>query len=489
MNEKPNLLFIFTDQQRYDTVGPYGNPNIKTPNLDKLAESSAVFKRAYVAQPVCTPARATIMTGLYPHNHGCVGNNIILGDDVPTIAEMVSGYKTAYMGKWHLGDEMIRQHGFDEWISTEEYRGYVSDPEYRTLNCKYYDYFRSEGFMPDQEGEDYQTISRDFATRVPEVHSKPAFTAREADRFMKENRDKPFMLYVNFLEPHPPFFSVFDDMYDPDEVDLPANFGVELTDDKPSGYHLVRMYAREIGRHVPLKDERTWRKLIAHYWGAVSLVDKYTGKILDSLRENGLEDNTIVVFTSDHGEMMGDFKMIQKGVIHDSSSRVPLFIKIPGVTDNQVRIEEPVGHVDLVPTLLDAMGLETDAALDGKSLLPSIKKAEELKDNEVFIEWNEGIQGGGGKWKKRYEKVPELADKVRKATKTASRTIVTQDGWKLAANIGGEHELYNYIDDPYERVNLYFDGNHDAIIRKLRGRIDAWQRTAGDTLELPSTPE
>ncbi|MDP6039123.1 MAG: sulfatase-like hydrolase/transferase, partial [Candidatus Latescibacteria bacterium] len=153
MARKPNLLFIFTDQQRFDTMRCYGNDFVETPNLNALSESAFVFEHPYVSQPVCTPARSTIMTGLHPHTNGCVNNNIPLREDVPTLAEMVSDdYRCGYFGKWHLGNEVITQHGFDQWMSIEDnYRQYYSKPEYLDILSDYHHFLIRNGFEPDKE--------------------------------------------------------------------------------------------------------------------------------------------------------------------------------------------------------------------------------------------------------------------------------------------------------------------------------------------------
>ena len=142
MTRKPNLLFIFTDQQRADTLGCYGNSLVQTPNLDGLAETSILFENAYVTQPVCTPARSSIMTGLYPHANGCTSNNIPLKPETPTIAEMVpSEYVRGYNGKWHLGDEVIPQHGFEHWLSVDDkYRSHFTRETYSPLLTDYHHY-------------------------------------------------------------------------------------------------------------------------------------------------------------------------------------------------------------------------------------------------------------------------------------------------------------------------------------------------------------
>ncbi len=483
MSARPNLVFFLSDQLRWDHVGAYGNDRIRTPRLDALAKESVLFRRAYCTQPVCTPSRGTIVTGLYPHNHGAVGNNVPLSREARTIAEMVDGYTTAYMGKWHLGDEIIAQHGFSEWLSTEEYKKHLSRPEYKTQNCSYYHFLRQNGFMPDKEVEGVATISRDFATRVPERFSKPAYVAAEASRFIAEHREDPFILFVTFLEPHPPYYSVYDDMYHPDWVDLPPCFDADLAGDKPSIYHLIRRYAYEHGRHQPLRDESDWRRLIARYWGATTLVDTYVGVVLDALRQNGVDERTVVAFTSDHGDMMGDFRMIQKGVIHDSASRVPMMVKIPSLTDSGLTIDEPVSQVDLVPTLLEAMGVSAGTPLDGKSLLPAIDGRADLSDNDVFVEWNLGKNAG--EWATHFSGHTELDEAVRNATDADWRGIVSADGRKLVIHQAGEHELYDVNDDPLERTNLYHRADRQTEIAELRRRIVEWQAKTNDQMELP----
>lgn len=197
MTKTPNIVFIFTDQQRYDSMWVYGNDFVKVPNMNKLAGQSAVFKKTYVTQPICTPSRATMITGLYPHSHGLITNNLCLGEDKPSIAKILKqeGYHTAYIGKWHLGNEVIAQQGFDKWVSTEDYyyKDHFTKEEYKSINCDYHHYLINNRFKPDKEDGEYQYFSRMFATRIPEQYSKPAFIAQEADKYIKEHRNEPFV--------------------------------------------------------------------------------------------------------------------------------------------------------------------------------------------------------------------------------------------------------------------------------------------------------
>ncbi len=182
----PNVLFIFTDEQRADTLSAYGNSQIEMPNLNRLAEQSVVFENTYVTQPVCTPSRSSILTGLYPHTNGCTENNILLSLDIPCLPEMLTSgeYATAYHGKWHLGDEIFAQHGFDEWRSIEDaYIQFYSPDRDRDARSTYHHFLIENGFSPS----DGRMFSRSRAARLPERFGKPAYLAGEASRFIRQN--------------------------------------------------------------------------------------------------------------------------------------------------------------------------------------------------------------------------------------------------------------------------------------------------------------
>lgn len=485
MNQKKyNLLYIFTDQQRFDTLASYGNDKIKVPNLNKLAEDCAVFEKAYVTQPVCTPSRGTLMTGLYPHNHGCIENNDRLKEDIPTLAELIKdeNYSCGYIGKWHLGNEVVKQHGFDHWVSIEDvYREHYAKEEYREIYSDYHHFLVENGFLPDVIKEDEQIFSRFFGTRLPEAFSRPAFIAQKSKAFIRENKDKPFVLYAAFLEPHPPYNSAYDNYYDPEEVLLAPAFHEMLGDNVPLRYQFNIRYQKEVGRQYPLKDEKTWRKLTAQYWGAISLVDKYVGEILECLKENNLWDNTIIVFTSDHGEMMGDYKMLQKMVMLESSVRVPMMIKIPKLTEGGKRIEIPVSQVDLLPTLLDAMDIQAKGKLDGESLMPMITAESEAVGRDVFIEWTG--EEGEHRWF-TVNKDQELAARITEVYGASVRAVVSTDNWKLCLQTAGEHELYDLNTDPLETKNLYGSYQYQEKFEELQAKILEWQKTSNDTLKL-----
>jgi arylsulfatase A-like enzyme len=485
----PNLLFLYTDEQAFNTLAAYGNRRIDMPNLDRLAEQSVVFDQAYVTQPVCTPSRSSLLTGLYPHTTGCTENNVPLPPDLPCLPEMLpeGDYVTGHFGKWHLGDEIFAQHGFDEWVSIEDaYSKYYRDDRDRSARSSYHHFLVDNGFIPDN-GE---IFGRSQAARLPEEYGKPAFLAREASRFIREHRGSPFVLYVNFLEPHMPFFGPRDGQYEPSDMPLPANFETVPTAEQPLKTRLLRQYYQRNGHSgLPLRTAADWQRMIANYWGLCSLVDTHAGAIFDTLDECGLRDNTIVVFTSDHGDMMGAHRLLAKCTVFQEAVRVPLLLRLPGQTRGK-RVTGPVSQIDVVPTLLDLLGQPVSDRLQGRSLRVMMNSENPTSDQDVFIEWN-GPNSGLGADVVGQVQLPEWAaeladvDEVRAAVRDPVRTVVTPDGWKLNCSPQGEHELYNLRDDPFETRNLHGRKEYSQIIDSLAERIRRWQDRTNDAVQLP----
>ncbi|KPJ63978.1 hypothetical protein AMK68_02680 [candidate division KD3-62 bacterium DG_56] len=480
---KPNLLFLFTDEQRHDTMRAYGNPRIQTPNLDALAEQSVVFTRGYVSQPVCTPSRSTIMTGLYPHTSGCLANNVPLDEKIPTVAELFADgdYRSGYLGKWHLGDEIFTQHGFDHWVSIEDtYRRFYRPHRDRSRNCDYYHWLKGHDFEPDVRDGDWSAFSRHLAVGLPSRFSKPAFLAEETSRFIRDNADRPFVAYVNFLEPHMPFTGPYNDRHDPAEVVLPDNFDAPADPDEPLRCRFLREHYRQRGAEgLDLTTESGWRRLIANYWGLVALVDEAVGRILGTLAECGLDDRTIVVFSSDHGDMMGSHRLLAKTVMYEEAVKVPLMIRVPQLSRAPSRVDCPVSQADLVPTLLELMGQPVPAALQGHSLRPLLEGAGGPGEDHVFIEWN-GRESDGA----MHALGPEVADDVNRISGARVRGVVSPDGWRLNLSEADKCELYHLPTDPGETRNLFYSGEHAEVIARLRDRIKAWQERTEDDADV-----
>ena len=478
---KPNLLFLFTDEQRADTLAAYGNRRIRMPNLNGLADQSVVFEQAYVTEPICTPSRSSLLTGLYPHTNGCTANNSPLKPETPCFAEMLDrDYATGYYGKWHLGDEIFAQHGFQHWRSIEDdYIRYYSPGRDRTARSTYHHFLIENGFQPDKG----DLFSRWMAARLPEPFGKPAYLAREACRFIEENRARPFALFVNFLEPHMPFRSPRDEDYSPEEITLPANFDFPPTPEQPLKTRFYCDLFRTAGHHGKVyREESDWREVIARYWGMCGLVDTHAGAILDALERHGLAANTIVVFTSDHGDMMGSHRLLTKAVMFEEAARVPLILRLPGRRTGR-RVRGPVSQIDLLPTLLELMDQPVPSLVQGSSLRPLLESGTERIEKDVFIEWNGDSVGSYGSDGRPLP--DELASKydaaeVLRAIEDPIRTVVTPDGWKLNWSVLGEHELYNLTEDPLETKNLAARPDMRPQIEALHSRIRRWQERTGD---------
>ncbi|MCP4643801.1 MAG: sulfatase-like hydrolase/transferase [bacterium] len=485
---KPNLLFLYTDEQAFNTLACYGNDLIEMPNLNRLAAQSTVFDQAYVTQPVCTPSRSSLLTGQYPHTNGCTENNVALRPDTQCLPEMVedSDYATAHYGKWHLGDELYAQHGFDEWVGIEDgYNRHFTEGRDKDKKSDYHDFLIESGFTP-KRGDRF---GRGEAARLPEEFGKPAFLAREASRFIESNQSRPFMLYVNFLEPHMPFFGPRDHQHDPAEVTLPASFDNPPQSAQPLKARLLREhYLRHGHSGLPLKTEADWRRMIANYWGLCSLVDTHVGTILDTLDACGLRDNTLVVFTSDHGDMMGAHRLLAKCVMYQEAVRVPMLMRFPGQRAG-TRVAGPVSQVDVVPTLLEALGQPIPDHVQGRSLLPTMTTDAPCASDPVVIEWN-GPNNGLGDVAGKVQ-IPEWmrehgsADEIRAAMTDPVRTVISPDGWKLNVSPLGEHELYNLNTDPSETRNVFREAGHAAIVQELAATLHAWQDRTGDAVALP----
>ncbi len=462
--DKPNLLFVWTDEQRADTLAPWGNRRFRVPVLNRLAAESAVFTRCYDTQPVCTPARSSVLTGLWPHTSGCLNNNIALPAATRTLPELLgdADYRNAYMGKWHLGDEVFPQHGFHDWVSMEDgYRDHFSPARDRNTRSSYHHFLREAGYQPDPNSN---TFPRQFAVRRPPEHCKPAFLAREASRFILEHRDRPWLLHVNFLEPHMPFFGPYNDLHSEAEAPVPENYPGAPIEREPERYSGLRRKFHEGGfEGHDLKTRAGWQRLNRNYAGLCAQVDQAVARILWALEASGAAENTVIVFTSDHGEMMGSHGLVGKSVFYEEAMRVPLLVRVPFRKQAPARYDQPVSHIDLVPTLLDLAGRKPPEDLPGESLVRALE-GKQRRDDHVYVEWNSAPAGPNG------------------------RAVLAPDGWKMALYDTDNCLLFDRRNDPLEMHNLYYRTASASVIRRLRAKLEAWQRRTGDRLRLPDPP-
>ena len=477
--DRPNLLYIFTDQQRADTLSCYGNQQIQTPNLNALAAQSFVFDKAYVSQPVCSPARATMMTGLWPHSCGVPSCNVPLAAEIPTLADHLGEpYTTAFMGKWHLGDEIFPQHGFETWVGCEDtYRAHYSSTEKLEVLSPYHHFLVQHGFEPDSTNRGQQVFSRHAAASMPEKFTKASFLGERAAEFIRHQDDRPFALCVSYLEPHPPHTGPCNELYDPLSLPTSPAFRQKPPANAPLITRLMAAYymaSEEYG--IDLQHDIGWRRVMARYWGNITLIDRSLGVILQALEESGQADNTIIVFTSDHGEQLGDHGILGKTVMYEESVRVPLLLKVPQWSKTQTHIAGNFSHIDLVPTLLDLLSQTVPVALQGESRVPVLQGEESLVNNDIFIEWD-------GKDGHPPASIGEA--EINRSMAQPLRTIIAADRWKLNLYQHGPGELYNLNTDPYELENLYDHNHHRERQKDLHSRLLNWQQRTEDNAILP----
>jgi arylsulfatase A-like enzyme len=504
--DKPNLLFLWADQQRPDTMRVYGNSRIHAPSFNRLADECVVLENAYVTQPICTPSRSSVLTGLWPHTNGCTTNGVRLPSTTRALPELLgdADYRTGYFGKWHLGDELFAQHGFEEWVSIEDnYAAGFSPGRDRSQRSDYDRFLREHGYEPDLPSDRF---SRDFASQVPIEHGKPRFLETRAIDFLRRHRGEPFLLHVNFLEPHPPYWGPLNDEHPADEMELPPSYAPPLGADEPLAYRIRRLTDRRLRPHgIDLSTDQGWRRLIANYWGNITCIDRAVGGILRALEELGLADDTIVVYTADHGDMMGAHSMCRKEVMYEEAVKVPLLIRAPRLGKTPTVVRGRFSQIDLVPTLLELMGKPVPAELAGRSLMPAIRRGR--SEEHVFIEWHPGREGFGEDGAEarpaapkgeadRAEKLAALLAEVgggaspeaaQKAIRAHTRAVISPEGWKLCLSDGDRHQLFHLERDPGEMHNLFYTGRHDDVVRRLARRIHEWQRGVEDPVAVEPT--
>ena len=478
MPQPVNILLIFNDQHQQRMMGAYGDDVVWTPRLDELAERSVLFRNAIVAQPVCTPARASLLTGTYGHTHGSVKNNRVLTEDIPTAAEILGGhgYRCGYIGKWHIGNEVVPQRGFEEFYRATEDTYTSNKARVEQGQFSAYDRFlRAKGLSPECT-EPWGHFTRGEACRLPEDVGKPAFTAMQADEFFRTEDDRPFFLTVNLLEPHPPYFSPFDDMYAGEDIALPPNYHVD--EEEIAGWSRRTRAFRDFyfheGHNVKTSDVDDVLANLVRYYGLITLMDKYVGRILDSLEAAGLAENTIVVFTSDHGDMMGSHQIVDKGMMFEESIKVPLTVRDPREDFARRECEAVVNNVDVLPTLLEMAGLPVPDHIEGRSFLRLLRGEDDSFPDFGVVEWNGELQN-------MHSRSPIFADVL-----DAHVRCVVTPRWKLVLTPGDRSELYDLENDPLERRNVFDDPENRPVVADLYQRLLGWQRDTNDRLEVPN---
>ncbi len=467
---KPNLILFLPDQQRADTLACYGGIKVHAPNLNKLASESVVFERTYVTHPVCTPSRSSLMTGTWPHTNGCTRNSVPLDRRFRVFPELMEDrdYRTAYIGKWHLGEEGPAARGFHQWISTDDHGDYTN-------------FLISNGITPDKQNSRFSELA---ISNLPLDLSRPKFLEKHARKFIEEHQRDPFILVVGFVEPHSPYNGPLNNEHPLDQVELDLTATLPEGEDIPLRYRLMREWQQAEAvldrERLPTQlffgiTPKEYRSIKQRYLGLVTLVDQSIGAILECLERFSLAENTIIVHTSDHGDNLGAHHLFGKETMFEEAARVPFLVRLPGQTQSKT-IQQPVSHIDFVPTLLDLLGQPNHPQCAGKSLLPVIN--EDAAAGNVFLEWAPN--------RTKVKKGSRLARRraIKRAVDESTRTIVTADGWKLCLRDKDLNELYNLKEDPWETCNLYSDRQCASVISRLAGEIHRWQESTKDKLRI-----
>lgn len=449
MNTRPNVLLLFTDEQRWDAMRCSGNSEIKTPNLDRLAETSVRFKNAYTPTPICQPARMSLITGHRGSRTGYLLNRRLPGgrSELPTIMTLLhdAGYYCHGVGKMHFDGRLL---GFQKLERQEQMPIHRVDDDYLM-------YLQQNGVRTrDAQGEHDLLYYQPQTLVTPPEHSPPNWVKHRSIQALREHAkyrpEQPLFLWSSFLQPHPPFAAVepYASMYDPDEIGLPFNVERPMSD-LPAVAWTDR--ARIDGAH---RDPKRIRRLRALYYALVSHVDQCIGEILDELERLGVAENTVVIFTSDHGDMLGDHGLSQKRVPYDSSAKIPLLVRWPGVTEPARVCEDIVGLTDVLPTLIDGLDLQypsRDGPLPGESLISRPGGGLASGRQRYFIDIGNG---------------PERQISVR--TPTYKYTL-----WST----GRREELYDMRNDPHECHNMVEE--LPELTGTLRREVLQWERQYG----------
>jgi len=503
MTDRPNILYIITDQHRSDWLGCAGHPVVNTPNIDALAAAGTRIGDFQVATPVCMPNRASILTGRMPSVHGLRYNGCRLPLNANTFVDILSkaGYHTAAIGKSHIQpmtadtpigmtDDTVRL--VDEaWApeagdyTQEQPEHYASDGSY-AFETPYYGYqhvdmvtlhgdrcgghyaqwFRENCPEADTLWDDASelphnyTCPQAFRTPVPEEYYPTTWIADRAIAYLdgRKGTDQPFYSFVSFPDPHHPFNppGKYWDMYDPDDFEVALPYEAHQNPTPPmqwmaeqhekGGAALTRQTARRV-------DEQGLKQAMALTAGMITMIDDQVGRIVAALKANGQYDNTIIIFNSDHGDYLGDYNLLLKGMLpFRSITQVPFIWSDPADRKGQV-VDTMASTIDIPATILERVGLEPFRGMQGRSFLETIQTGAGHRD-EVYLEYNDGM--------------PRLG-----FDRPARVRVLRTPEWRFTL-YGGQDwgELYDLTEDPSESNNLWDSPDHAAIKADLSLRLN-----------------
>jgi arylsulfatase A-like enzyme len=485
--QRKNLLFIMTDQQQYKALSIAGNTVLETPNLDRLAKAGAYFKNAYTPSAVCAPARSSILTGYTVENTGMKNNQraYFFKEEglmtMPTFDEILTeaGYHCEYYGKWHSqsshatiykNPKQTAENGksiFEHGGQNHVYMDYINEhyPQQELEDGQLYDTFTKRAYNTDPldkyHGATYDSLVANDPDRIqpdlhgkldlPKEHSFTAFQAKETIAAIERLKDSTFSITCSFHFPHAPMLppEPYYNKYPAEKMTPP----VSLNDDM-----LNSPYRGTNGRLglTEYADEEKIKYMISNYYGLIKEIDDWVGKILDKLEEHNLADKTLVIFTSDHGEMLGAHGMREKNVFYEESAHIPLLIRFPNEIKAETKVDGYVSLVDLFATILDYLKIDAPPS-DGNSLRALIEGTATKQGEYVVTEWD--YRGP-----------------------VSPNYMIVKDGWKLLIPYTEDSKvlnaLYNLNEDPHEMNNLLGENparqNYEAQAEDLRVHLLEW---------------
>ena len=461
-----NVLLLMSDQHRPHAISIDGDPVARTPHLDALAASGTRFESAYCSNPVCVPSRASLLTGLYTHHHKTWNNSTPWPFETKTIAHHFSraGYMTGLIGKMHFVDPQT--HGFDYRLDFNDWWQYLGPktrlyadelghpnsgsglPQIDALWSDFGDPWKGERETDGREG----SVAVGRVSKIPERDQFESFVARESVRFLKEHgKREPFILISSFLKPHDPFMPAerFARMFRAEDMRMPDSWGkVDLST-------VPRHIRQSIAVNAPtpeLRDPVHARLRIALYYACLAQLDESVGVVLRALRDLELEQDTIVLYTSDHGEMLGEHGLWQKFVFYEPSVGVPLIVRAPGGSQAGARAKTAVSQVQILPTLLELCGVPVPSGLDGESLLQELRDPERIRETSVFAEFNLHTPN--------------------------PRYMLRRGSYKYCHYHNDIPELYDLSNDPREMRNLASAPAQRNIMERMRAQLFEWNPEA-----------
>ncbi len=417
--KQPNIVFILTDDQRYDAMSCAGHPFLKTPHIDRIAKEGVLFKNAFVTTSLCSPSRASFLTGCYAHTHEVFDNG---GKDpnpaFATFPQLLqkAGYETAFMGKWHMAPSNSPRPGFDHWVSFSGQGNYNKNK--LNVDGKV---VSSEKYITD-ELTDY------------------------AAAFLKKKHDKPFVLYLSHKAVHGPFTPAkrHANLYSGVEIESRNNPKDNLATKPPWGRQM----------------DKDWKSQILSYFQTLSAVDESVGRVLDTLEEIDALDNTAVIFAGDNGYFHGEHGgMWDKRAAYEPAMRIPLIVRYPTLAGPGTDCKELILNIDLAPTLLELAGVPIPGTMQGQS-------------------WLGALQGRPGRESFLYEYFQERGDKFKRPTVLAVRT----KQWKYVTyplDSSFTAELYDLQADPEELNNLIGDEKHAGTLNQLKDELEKLKQQTG----------